>query len=147
LTVATSAGGLIASTSASDSQHQSWAPPIVFILAFGESLAFISLLLPATVILFDAGRLVGAARIGFWPVWVAATFGAVAGDWLSYWLGYRYEGAIGDQWPIARHPNLLRREEVFFRRWGTLGVFVGPFFGPLRSTTPLGEPRLESCML
>ncbi len=27
--------------------HQSWAAPIVFALAFGESLAFLSLLIPA----------------------------------------------------------------------------------------------------
>ena len=27
--------------------HQAWAAPIVFLLAFGESLAFISLLIPA----------------------------------------------------------------------------------------------------
>ena len=28
-------------------QHDSWAVPIVFLLAFGESFAFVSLLLPA----------------------------------------------------------------------------------------------------
>ena len=32
-------------------EHQVWAAPIVLALAFGESLAFISLLLPATVAL------------------------------------------------------------------------------------------------
>src|SRR6476661_6113902 len=35
--------------------HEAWAVPIVFLLAFGESLAFISLLLPATVILWGIG--------------------------------------------------------------------------------------------
>ena len=27
--------------------------------------------------------------------------------------------------------------EAFFRKWGTFGVFVGRFFGPLRSIMPL----------
>lgn len=39
--------------------HEAWGAPIVLALAFGESLAFISLLLPATVILFGVGWLIG----------------------------------------------------------------------------------------
>jgi hypothetical protein len=37
-------------------EHEIWGAPLVFVLALGESLAFISLLLPATVILFAVGR-------------------------------------------------------------------------------------------
>ena len=117
--------------------HQAWAPALVLILAFGESLAFVSLLLPATVILLGLGGLTGAADIAFWPIWCAAALGAVLGDWLSYWLGRRYSHAISRIWPLARHPELLAREEAFFRKWGTLGVFIGRFFGPLRSIVPL----------
>lgn len=53
-------------------EHETWAMPIVFILAFGESLAFISLLLPATVILLGLGALIGESGISFWPIWAAA---------------------------------------------------------------------------
>ena len=56
--------------------HEDWAVPIVLVLAFGESLAFLSLLLPATVILFAVGGLVGASGIGFWPQACAAAAGA-----------------------------------------------------------------------
>ena len=117
--------------------HQGWAAPIVFGLAFGESLAFVSLLLPATVILFGAGGILGASGIPFWPVWIAAASGAAAGDWLSYWLGYHYKDAIGHVWPLSRRPDLLVRGHAFFIKWGTLGVFAGRFFGPLRSIMPL----------
>ena len=117
--------------------HQAWALWIVFVLAFGESLAFVSLILPATAILFGVGGLIGAADIGFWPLWGAAAPGAVLGDWLSYWLGYRYNYAIARIWPLSRHPDLLPRGEAFFRKWGILGVFIGRFFGPLRSAVPL----------
>jgi membrane protein DedA with SNARE-associated domain len=118
-------------------QHQAWAPVIVFGLAFGESLAFVSLLLPATAILLGVGGLVGAADIAFWPIWCAAALGAAFGDWFSYWLGDRYSYAIARLWPLSRHPELLPRGEAFFRKWGTLGVFIGRFFGPLRSIMPL----------
>ncbi len=117
--------------------HQAWAPWIVFILAFGESLAFVSLILPATAILFGVGGLIGAAGIAFWPLWSAAVLGAVLGDWLSYWLGRRYGYAIARIWPLSQHPDLLPRGEAFFRKWGILGVFIGRFFGPLRSAMPL----------
>jgi len=117
--------------------HQAWAPAIVFVLAFGESLAFVSLLLPATVILLGVGGLIGAAAIAFWPIWWAAVLGATFGDWFSYWLGDRFSRTIGHIWPLSRHPELLPRGEAFFRKWGALGVFMGRFFGPLRSIMPL----------
>jgi membrane protein DedA with SNARE-associated domain len=117
--------------------HEPWAAPIVFLLAFGESLAFISLLLPATVILFGIGGLIGATGIGFWPIWLAASLGAALGDWLSYWLGYRYKREIARLWPLSRHPDMIPRGEAFFRKWGTAGIFLGRFFGPLRSAAPL----------
>ena len=117
--------------------NEAWGPAIVCILAFGESLAFVSLLLPATAILLGVGGLIGATDIAFWPIWWAAMLGAVLGDWLSYWLGARYSYAIAHIWPLSRHPELLPRGEALFRKWGILGVFVGRFFGPLRSIMPL----------
>jgi membrane protein DedA with SNARE-associated domain len=117
--------------------HAAWAPPIVCALAFGESLAFISLLLPATAILLGAGGLVGASGMGFWPIWFAAVLGAVLGDWVSYWLGFHYKDVLARTWPLSRHPHLLPRGHAFFEKWGTIGVFLGRFFGPLRSVMPL----------
>ena len=67
--------------------NAAWAPPIVFALAFGESLAFISLLIPAWGALVAIGALIGPSGINFWPVWIAAALGAAFGDWLSYWIG------------------------------------------------------------
>ena len=64
--------------------HEAWAAPIVFLLAFGESLAFSSLLLPAWGALVGMGMLIASGNLSFWPVWVAAALGAALGDWLSY---------------------------------------------------------------
>src|ERR1700745_1274327 len=63
--------------------HPAWAAPIVMLLAFGESLAFISLLLPAWAALVGIGALISAGEINFWPIWVAAAIGQGAGDLLS----------------------------------------------------------------
>lgn len=117
--------------------HEDWGVPIVLALAFGESLAFISLLLPATVILFGVGFLIGGSGIAFWPIWGAAVVGAVLGDWLSFWIGGRLKGNVGNYWPLSRHPDLVPRGHRFFLRWGAFGVFFGRFLGPLRASVPL----------
>src|SRR5438270_12337943 len=80
--------------------HQAWAAPIVFGLAFGESLAFISLLLPAWAALVGMGALISAGEISFWPVWVAGSIGAALGDWLSYWIGKKLEYSVQHIWPL-----------------------------------------------
>lgn len=117
--------------------HQGWAAPMVFLLAFGESLAVVSLLLPATAILFGVSGLLGASGIAFWPCWVAAFLGAALGDWVSYWFGFHFKERIAHIWPLTRAPDLLPRGERFFARWGLAGVFLGRFFGPLRAAVPL----------
>jgi len=117
--------------------HEAWAAPIVFALAFGESLAFISLLIPAWGVLVAIGYLIGPSGINFWPVWIAGSLGAACGDWLSYWVGLKAGPSVGKMWPLSRHPDLLPRGERFMDRWGILGIFIGRFSGPLRASVPL----------
>lgn len=114
-----------------------WAAPIVFVLAFGESLAFLSLLFPATVMLVGIGALIGATDLNFWPIWAAAALGAVFGDWISYWVGWHYGDRLAHVWPFTKQPDLLPRGMRFFERFGTLSVFFGRFFGPLRAAVPI----------
>jgi membrane protein DedA with SNARE-associated domain len=117
--------------------NQIWAAPIIFALAFAESLAFISLVVPAWAVLVGMGALIQSSGISFWPIWVAASIGAALGDWLSYWIGWRFEHAIANRWPLNRHPQLIPRGEAFMKKWGMLGIFIGRFSGPLRAVVPL----------
>ena len=117
--------------------HGEWAAPIVFVLAFAESLAFISLLVPAWAALVGIGALATSNGISFIPVWVAASVGAALGDWVSYWIGLKLEYSVQHIWPLSRHPNLILRGEAFVKEWGILGIFIGRFFGPLRASVPL----------
>lgn len=123
--------------------HQFWAAPIVLLLAFGESLAFISLLIPAWGALVAIGALIGASGMSFWPLCVAGAIGAALGDWLSYWFGYKYKEQVAQIWPLSRYPEILPRGEAFVRRWGVLSIFIGRFFGPLRASVPLAAGIFE----
>ena len=123
--------------------HQVWASPIVLMLAFGESLAFISLLIPAWGALVAIGALIGASGISFWPVWISGAVGAALGDWVSYWFGYKFKEHVAQMWPMSRYPDILPRGEAFVRRWGVPSIFIGRFFGPLRASVPLAAGIFE----
>jgi membrane protein DedA with SNARE-associated domain len=114
-----------------------WAPLIVAGLAFGESLAFVALVFPATTMLVAPGALIGAGALGFVPIWIAAAIGAALGDWLSYWLGEKFEAPISKVWPLSRHPDVLPRGRAFVAKYGVATILIGRFFGPLRAVVPL----------
>ena len=117
--------------------HQQWAAPIVFILAFLESLAFLSLLVPATGILLAIGALVGAAGVPFWPLWFAGGIGGVIGYSLSYEFGRYYGERAFNVWPFSSMPGLITRSKSFFDRFGVAAVFIGHFIGPIRAVIPV----------
>jgi membrane protein DedA with SNARE-associated domain len=117
--------------------HQAWAAPIVFALAFAESLAFLSFVVPAWAVLVAIGAMMRSGGIAFLPMLVAGALGAALGDWLSYWIGGKFKHSIGRMWPFSRHPALLSRGEAFIKKWGVLAVFIGRFSGPLRASVPI----------
>jgi membrane protein DedA with SNARE-associated domain len=117
--------------------NQGWAPAIVGVIAFCESLAVVSLLVPATVLMLGIGALIGGAGLEFWPIWFGAAVGATLGDWVSYEIS-RYFGEPIKAWgPLKRYQSQMDRAEDFMRRYGVWGVVIGRFFGPLRAVVPL----------
>jgi len=117
--------------------HQAWAAPIVFALAFAESLAFLSFIVPAWAVLVGIGAMMKTADIALLPVLLAGALGAALGDWLSYWIGYTCKDRIARMRSFSTHPNLLVRGEAFIQKWGALAIFIGRFSGPLRASVPI----------
>ncbi len=117
--------------------HERWAAPLCFALSFAESLAFVSLIVPSSVILIGIGGLVAYSGLSFFELWAASTVGAALGDWLSYWLGKTFDERLAATWPMTRFPDALSRSRRLFERWGVVGVFIGRFLGPVRATVPL----------
>jgi membrane protein DedA with SNARE-associated domain len=123
--------------------HQNWAIAVMFITAFGESFAFVSILFPGTTLLIAAGTLVADGKLEFLPVMTGAIVGAVLGDTVSYWIGRRFGGAIARLWPFSRNPELLSNGMLFFERHGGKSVFIGRFLGPIRAVIPLAAGIMQ----
>lgn len=117
--------------------HQAWAGIVVGLLAFGESLILIGILLPGTTVLVIVGGLVGAGIIEPLPVLLAAMIGAALGDTISYFLGIWLGRGVVHKWPLSRFRREIAKARLFFRRYGFAAIFLGRFFGPLRATVPL----------
>ena len=116
--------------------NQAWAGPVVFLLAFGESLLVLGILMPATALLLFTGGLVGSGLVSPITVLLWGIAGAIAGDAVSFWMG-RWVGPTILRWRLVkRHRPTVARARLFFYRYGFLSIFVGRFLGPIRSTIP-----------
>jgi membrane protein DedA with SNARE-associated domain len=129
-------------------QNKQWAAPVAGFLAFAESLAILSLIIPAWGALVAIGVFIANGSVDFIPVWIAASLGAALGDWVSYWFGFKFKYAVGTIWPLSKHPDLLPKGEKFFLKWGWIAIVAGRFTGPLRASVPLiagilAMPRLN----
>ena len=119
------------------SQHAGWTFPVMFVIAFGESFVFVSLLFPGTAVMVAAGLLVPDGTLHLLPLLSGSMLGAILGDGISWQLGRRYGHLLDSRWPFTRRPELMARGTEFFSRYGLASVFIGRFFGPLRATIPL----------
>ena len=117
--------------------HSEWAWLIVFIIAFAESMAIIGLLIPGWVLLLGIGTLIGTDVLDFFPIVISAYFGAVIGEYLSFYVGYHYHESILQWRFVASHQKLIDRTRDFFEKHGAMGVFIGRFIGPIRAVIPL----------
>jgi membrane protein DedA with SNARE-associated domain len=118
-------------------EHRAWAAPIVFALAFAESLAFLSLIIPAWGALVAIGTMISVGGLDFWPILFAGAIGAALGDWLSFWIGDKFKDRIFHMWPLSKYPDMMPQAEAFVAKWGVPGIFIARFSGPLRAAVPL----------
>ncbi len=108
----------------------------VFLVACGESLAVVGLIVPGALLMVGFGALIALDYLPFTATIIAAILGAITGDGISYWLGVKYNHNLARVWPFRRYPDLLIRGEAFFQRHGGKSVLLGRFFGPLRPIIP-----------
>jgi membrane protein DedA with SNARE-associated domain len=118
-------------------ENRGWAVAVVALLVLGESIAFLSIAVPATAILLGVGALAGAGAIPLPELLAACVAACLLGDAISFGAGRFLGPRIHAVWPFSRHPNLLAQGERVFAEVGLWSVLIGRFFGPLRAVIPL----------
>jgi membrane protein DedA with SNARE-associated domain len=114
-----------------------WAPAIIFVITFLESLPGVSLLVPATALLLATGALVGTGTLDPVPVVGSAIAGAILGDAVGFWLSRAYGPRMVRRFLPRSQRRGYARALLLFRRFGWATIFFGRFLGPVRAVAPL----------
>ena len=114
-----------------------WALFITFLISLTESFAIIGSIVPGSITMTAIGILAGSGIRRIDLTLLAAILGAVAGDSLSYVLGYYYSDRLTEIWPFSKYPKWIQYGKEFFETHGGKSVLIGRFVGPLRSIIPV----------
>jgi len=108
---------------------------LIFLAAFLESIAFVGIALPGTVLIVLAGFLITKGYFDIGDAIWAASIGAILGDSLSYYLGSHAKKFFKKDSKIF-HSKYLQQGEVFFHKHGGKSIFIGRFVGVIRPIIP-----------
>ena len=119
------------------STHAGLAYLTLFLAALLEAVPIVGSVIPGSTIIFALSALVAGGELRLEWVLAAAISGALLGDGSAFWLGYRSQSEILNSWPLSNYPRVMAKSEAFFRRWGTLAVFLARFVPPVRAFVPV----------
>ena len=97
------------------SENKFWAPPIIGIMAFFESIFLIGLIMPATVILVATGALIGAGALDLLPIDITASIGCFQGDNVSYYVGSKVRPGLFRSGIYKKHRNIIYARIFYFK--------------------------------
>src|ERR1700739_4790945 len=109
----------------------------LFLAALLEAVPVVGSVIPGSTIIFALSALVPGGELQLQWVLAAAIAGALLGDGSAFWVGHRSQSEILNSWPLSIYPRVIAKSEAFFRRWGTLAVFLARFVPPVRAFVPI----------
>ncbi|MGR4050311.1 DedA family protein [Kosakonia cowanii] len=115
----------------------------IALVAFFESLALVGLILPGTVMMAALGALIGSGEVNFWHAWLAGIIGCLLGDWISFWLGWRFKKPLHRWSFLKKHKALLDKTEHALHEHSLFTILVGRFVGPTRPLVPMVAGMLD----
>lgn len=119
------------------STHPTLGIAFAFLISFTESLPIIGTIIPGSITMTAVGTLIGAHALPLYSTLLWASFGALCGDCIGYYLGKYCDTSIRQMWPFSKYPNWISKGEAFFHCHGGKSILIGRFIGPVRSTIPL----------
>ncbi|WP_241579223.1 DedA family protein [Rosenbergiella nectarea] len=124
-------------------QSVGWAIGVVAVVTFLESLALVGLILPGTVMMASLGALIGSGHVSLYPAWAAGFMGCLVGDWLSFYIGWKFQGPLHRWKYLQKHQALLNKTEHALHNHSVATILIGRFVGPTRPLIPLIAGMLE----
>ncbi len=125
--------------------YPGWALTVAFLAAIIEAVAVLGILIPGTPIVMAVAAAAAAAGQPMAPYLVLVAIGAIIGDFVSFWIGYRYRETLRRTWPLSRKPELMHAADRFFARWGVYSVVLCRFLPVFRSTVPVAAGMAGMC--
>jgi membrane protein DedA with SNARE-associated domain len=119
------------------SAHAGLAYLTLFLAALLEAVPIVGSVIPGSTVIFALSALVPGGELRLEWVLAAAIAGALLGDGSAFWVGHRSQSEILSSWPFSSYPRVTAQSEAFFRRWGTLAVFLARFVPPVRAFVPI----------
>src|SRR5688572_29154049 len=98
--------------------HSEYSWLITFLISASESIAIIGTIIPGSITMTAIGALAGSGIIPLWSTIFWAFLGAVVGDGISYWLGYKFKGHIRQSWLFKQNKKVFDKGEKFFLKHG-----------------------------
>lgn len=115
----------------------------ILLVTFLESLALVGLILPGTVMMAGLGALIGSGDVNFWQAWLAGIVGCLLGDWISFWLGWRFKQPLHRWSFLKKNKALLDKTEHALHQHSMLTILIGRFVGPTRPLVPMVAGMLD----
>ena len=115
----------------------------IALVAFLESLALVGLLLPGTVMMAGLGALIGSGDVNFYQAWAVGIVGCMLGDWISFWLGWRFKKPLHRWSFLKKNKALLDKTEHALHQHSMFTILVGRFVGPTRPLVPMVAGMLD----
>jgi membrane protein DedA with SNARE-associated domain len=115
----------------------------IALVAFWSRWRWWGLILPGTVMMAALGALIGSGEVNFWHAWMAGIVGCLLGDWISFWLGWRFKKPLHRWSFIRKNKALLDKTEHALHQHSMFTILVGRFVGPTRPVVPMVAGMLD----
>ena len=112
------------------------APLVVSGLAFAESCVGIGIFVSGALLLIATTLLYNNGIIDLYQIGILAFFGAIAGDQVGFWVGYRAGPGFHHIRLAKRYARQLAKGENMVLRHGGFAVFIGRYIPAIRSLVP-----------
>ena len=89
------------------------------------------------------GALIGGGEVNFWQAWLAGIVGCLLGDWISFWLGWRFKKPLHRWSFMKKNRALLEKTEHALHQHSMITILIGRFVGPTRPLVPMVAGMLD----